>query len=328
MHRGVGLIQVVSIIGRNQRQSHPIRQIDRHVHALLLNVEACVLDFHVVPVTEHFGIPRAQPLGFLVFSRQQQLRQFPGGTAGKQDQPFAVLLQDFFVDTGAVVKPFQERGGREFHQILKPNGIHGQQCQVITRFFDSTGSRFVESGTGSDIGFQSENRIDAGSAAFIVEFQRSVEIAVVGDGECVHPRPLHLFHNLIDPIGSIQQAVMRMAMQMCERRSRDNVSRINRRIRHEWHPFRKAAIGLNSSIASSLLTPGTGRGRGIVTLAKSDSQRTANDYRTDVRPKKSRVRLRISSPRQTCRTGLRMVHSVRLFCFCTPKLEVFGLKVL
>ena len=94
-----------------------------------------------------------------------------------------MLFEDFLVDAGAMVKPFQECRGRKFHQILEPDRIHGKERQVVAGFFDPTRTRFVEPGTGGDVGFQPQNRIDVGSTTFIVKFEGTIKISVIGDGE-------------------------------------------------------------------------------------------------------------------------------------------------
>ena len=110
VHRGVGLVEVVRVVRRHQRQAHPVREVHRHVQALLLDVEACVLNLHVEAVAEDLRVPRDQLLGLFLFPAEQQLRQLARRAAGQQNQALAVRCEQFLVDARPVVEAFQKRG--------------------------------------------------------------------------------------------------------------------------------------------------------------------------------------------------------------------------
>src|SRR5262249_47037584 len=59
-------------------------------------------------------------------------------------------------------------------------------------------------------------RIDAGVLAFLVKLDGTVEIAVVGHGQGVHAEFLDACHELRNAIGAVEQAVVRVAVQMNE----------------------------------------------------------------------------------------------------------------
>ena len=78
-----------------------------------------------------------------------------------------------------------------------------------------------------------------GSFAFLIELQRPVQIAVVGERQGVHAQLFGPFDQLVDRAGPVQQAVMAVAMQMNKRRrahvsSGEPVERsIQKKVRHQ-----------------------------------------------------------------------------------------------
>ena len=262
VHRGIGLVEVVRVVRRHQRQAHPVREIHRHVHALFLDVEAGVLNLHVEAVAEDLRVPRDQLLGLFLLPAEQQLRQFARRAAGQQNQSLAVRFEQFLVDARPVVEALQKRGRRQFDEVLKPDAVHGEQRQVVAGLLHARRARLVEPRAGSDVGFEAQYRIDARATALVVKIECSVQIAVIGDGEGIHPRPLHLFHDLIDPVRTVEQAVVRVTVQVSKRAGRSGNGRGNgfgsrERIGH-GHPFRELMQGIDGTA-------------GIVSLARRDS---------------------------------------------------------
>ena len=76
LHFGVGLCQVVGIVGGDQRQTHFRGQIDRHFHALTLNLKAGILNLQVEAIAEDPHIPFHQPFCVVLVVCQQQSGQF------------------------------------------------------------------------------------------------------------------------------------------------------------------------------------------------------------------------------------------------------------
>ena len=70
---------------------------------------------------------------------------------------------------------------------------------------------------GGDVGLVADDRIDLVRPALVVELERPVEIAVIGDRHGVHAGRFHLLDEVRDAIGPVEQAVVRVAMKMNER---------------------------------------------------------------------------------------------------------------
>ena len=66
-----------------------------------------------------------------------------------------------------------------------------------------------------------------GLLALAVELDGPVQVAVVGDGHGVHARALDVLDQLRDAAGAVEQAVVRVAVQVNERRSLAFSMRIN-----------------------------------------------------------------------------------------------------
>ena len=104
-------------------------------------------------------------------------------------------------------------------RFLKPVRVLGQQRDVIGRLLAPAAGRFLdEAAAGRDVGLDAQHRIDAQFLRLLIELQRAVQIAVIGERERVHLqvfRPLQERGDLARPV---QKAVMAVAMQMRKRR--------------------------------------------------------------------------------------------------------------
>ena len=68
-----------------------------------------------------------------------------------------------------------------------------------------------------DVGFVADDGIDAVGGAFLVKLDRAEEIAVIGHGDRVHAERLGQLHQLRHAARAVEQAVMRVAMEMNKR---------------------------------------------------------------------------------------------------------------
>jgi hypothetical protein len=212
---GVGLFEIVRVVRRDERHSHPPGQFDRPLGTLPLDFQSAVLDFEIKPVAEDAAIPGGQLLGFVHPVAQEQERKLSRRAPREADEAFVVSRKEFFVDARLVVKTFQKRGRREPHEVLKADAVHRQEREVEAGFLHSRRPA-VAAILGGDVGLVADDRIDVVGFALVVELERPVEVAVVGDRHRVHARGLHLGHERIDAVGPVKQAVVRVAVKMNE----------------------------------------------------------------------------------------------------------------
>ena len=139
----------------------------RHLHGPFqsqpLHLQAVVLDFDVIVVTKEVVIPGGDGQGLFhvgLSAGQQRAIEFAGDAAAQADQPVAMGGQQFLVDPRLEVEAFQKRGGGELHEVAKAGVVAGQQREVMAGFLRSA-QFFAETAAGSDVGFDSEDRIDA-----------------------------------------------------------------------------------------------------------------------------------------------------------------------
>ncbi len=181
------------------------------------------------------------------------LRQFSGGATRKADNAFVEFLQNFLVDAGLVVEALEIRARRKTYEVAKAGEVHGQQREVIAGLLHAAGVP-VETAARSDVGFHPQDRIEIVGATFGVEFAGAVEVAVVGNGARVHPHGLRRFDEVGDFRHSIEQAVMRVAVEMNERTRSGHgfpavgerrlfiLARRNRIPRHLWRQLSRREI--------------------------------------------------------------------------------------
>ena len=70
----------------------------------------------------------------------------------------------------------------------------------------------VRPASGRHIDLAADNRLDARFLRRLIEINDAVHSAVVGNGNGSLPQLLYPMHELFDPAGAIQQAVLRMNM--------------------------------------------------------------------------------------------------------------------
>ena len=85
------------------------------------------------------------------------------------------------IDAGLEIKALQIGFRCHFDEVAKAGAVLGQKREVITVFLERAAVA-LESALGGDIGFVAQNRINAGVFGGLIEFERTVQIAVIGDG--------------------------------------------------------------------------------------------------------------------------------------------------
>lgn len=216
MCAGVVLVEVVGIVGGDQRQSHLVGDVHGALETHALDFDVRVLNLHVEAVTEDFDVPFGELAGLVHFFGEDQLGEFAGRAAGEADQPFAVPLQQFLVDPRLVVKTFEVRGGRHLDEVVKAGLIHGQQREVRLGFLH-LGRGFVRAMSWGDVGLVADDGLELVGSALVVEVHGPVDVAVVGHGDGVHAHAFDLLDEVANAIGPVQQAVLRVAVQVNER---------------------------------------------------------------------------------------------------------------
>src|SRR6516164_3156985 len=70
---------------------------------------------------------------------------------------------------------------------------------------------------GGDVDLVANDRVETGRSALAVELDGAVEVAVIGDGQRVHAQRLDARNQLGDAAGAVEEAVVRVTVQVDER---------------------------------------------------------------------------------------------------------------
>ncbi len=71
--------------------------------------------------------------------------------------------------------------------------------------------------SGRDIGFATNDRLDAGAGCFLVKLNRPEQVPVIGDCDRWHLEFGRFFHQLFHSDSAIQERILSVEMEMNER---------------------------------------------------------------------------------------------------------------
>ena len=80
-----------------------------------------------------------------------------------------------------------------------------------------TAGILLESAARSDVGLVADDRIELGRLGSLIELKRAVEVAVVGDRQGIHAELNRPVDQPVDGAGSVEQAVVAVAVKVDER---------------------------------------------------------------------------------------------------------------
>ncbi len=226
------MLQIVAIVCGHQRNAGFPREADNLRIDALFDVQALVLNFEKeISLAENV----AQAVGGLARLIRPLFHQIFGDCAAQarrqSNQAAAVLGQQVVIDSGLVVKTFQVSRGDELDQIAIPFRIFAEQNEVVGAALPGFGDRRICMAVGGialrrfaaivaaslgDVHFAADDRLDAARLGCVVERFRRKEIAVIGDSHGRHFPARGFIDDLFEIARSIQQAVIRMQMQVNE----------------------------------------------------------------------------------------------------------------
>jgi hypothetical protein len=212
---GVGLAQVVGVAGRHQRQAEPVGDGDGTRGALLLDVQAVVLDLDVEVVAEDAVEPAGQLRRLVDLVLEDVLAELARGAAGQADQALLVRFEQLLVDARDVVVALQEGDGGHLDEVLEAGAVAGQQGEVVAGVAAAAGLA-VGALAGGDVRLVADDRVEAGRLALAVELDGAVQVAVVGQGQGVHAQLPGPRHQLGHAAGPVEQAVVAVTVQVDE----------------------------------------------------------------------------------------------------------------
>ena len=217
--RAVVLVaHVVNVVRRDDLEVEFLGELEEAGDDLALLRDAVVLDFdEVVFAAEDFHEATAGPSRLLVAVVQEVLRDERGEAAGEADQAVGVFREGFKIGARFVVKTLQMRVGNELQEILVAGEILRDEAEMKHALAVLVGAAvFLEAGGFNEVEFAADDRLDALGLGGVVELDRTVKIAVVGEREGLHPQLRRAIHQPVDPARAVEEAVVGMDVEVDE----------------------------------------------------------------------------------------------------------------
>ena len=216
---GVVAGQVMRIAGGDGGDPHALGDLESAGHASVLNRDPVVLELdEKVLGPKDALVPRAQGFGLFRLAVQDQVGKLGRGAAGEAYETLGVSFEDLLVDPRLVIEPFEERARGEPHQVAHAFACAGEQGEVEGVLLTGAAPTRAPLGSlaGGDVRLEPDDRLDVGRLGLTEELHGPIEVAVVGHGQRRHAVGLHSGQQLRDFARSVQQAVVRVTMQMDE----------------------------------------------------------------------------------------------------------------
>ncbi len=213
---GVVLQQVVGVVGGHE--GHPRALSDPGEGArdppLLLEAVLHDLEEEAAVVEDLPELPHRTQGGRFV-SVAQGYRDLAAQAPGQADEAAVVLPQELLVDPGAVVEALGVGEGHQLHEVVVPLVVRREQGQVVVGLGDPRGAP-VEAAADRDVDLAAQDRLDPLLPAGVVEGHRPEHVAVVGDGQPLHPEAPGLLDQLVDVARPVEEAVFGVQVQVDE----------------------------------------------------------------------------------------------------------------
>ena len=213
---GVVAMQIMTVVGRDQRQSHGPADLAQCV--VIRRMQFVVLQLEVIAIFEDARVPFGALARFVHLARAQRSRNFARQASRKHDQSGVVLFENFLVDARLVVEPFLVGRREQLAQVAIALAVLDQQDQVevatTVEVVAARGLGAIGALAAGEIRLASDDRLDPGGDGLLVELDRAEHVAMVGDRQRLHPGGLRMLDQRGELVGSVKQAVLRMDVQM------------------------------------------------------------------------------------------------------------------
>ena len=207
----VFLLQVVTVVGRNQRNIHFPGQADQPRQNGLFFPQVVIHDLNIeILLAEDFLHFPHIGMGAFILPVQQHFRQVAAQAGAQADQAFVMFPDQVIVDPRPVIVTRQEALADQVHQVLIAGIVLAQQDQVAV----FTAGHGLVRPIPADVCFAADDRFDPGILHRVIEIDRAVQDAVIRNSAGVHPQLFQPVCKRTDPAGAVQQAVFRVQMKM------------------------------------------------------------------------------------------------------------------
>ncbi len=220
MRLGLLATDVVQVVGGDERDAHLRAEPQQLLVQPALLGHAVVLQLEEeVAVAEDVAIAAGDAPRLVLFAGLQGARHFAVQARRQPDEPLGVLGQVLAIDARLVVVAVEMGVGDDPAQVLVAGPVLRQQDQVVRLRVSlalAIGHR-----AACDVRLDADDRLDLGLLARLVEGDRAVQRAVVGQAERVEAERLGLVDHLGDAAQAVEQAELGMDMEVREVVRRD-----------------------------------------------------------------------------------------------------------
>lgn len=210
---GVLLPEIVGVVGADQGNARLLVQAQQApVHrGLLGDAVVLKLQIEIAPAQDLLHGQGIFP-GPVIVAADQAAGNFTGQAGGQADKALRMPAQQVQVNAGLDIEPVHKGLAHQVRQVPVSRFVFAQQHQVPGLRVQLIG--FVQPGPPGHIHLAADDRMDALGLAGPVKVDGAVHNAVVRDGHRRLAQLLHQLRQVPDAAGAVQQAVLRVDVQM------------------------------------------------------------------------------------------------------------------
>jgi hypothetical protein len=209
---GVGAVDVVAVVGGDQRDVELGPHLDQRLVELLLlgRLGRHQLEEEVA-LAEDVLVLAGHRLGLGDAALGQGLRHLAAQARAHRDDALVALAQERLVDARVVVEALEVPHRVEVREVLVAGLVLGQQHQVVVAAVGA-----VAQVGGGDVGLAAEDHLDVVGLGLGVQVDRPEHVAVVGHRDGVHAAGLERREQVLHPDRAVEQAVLGVDVQVRE----------------------------------------------------------------------------------------------------------------
>ena len=210
---GIGIVDVVG--GDQGNPQSPAHRHQSHIDFLLVLVAVVLQLQKEVSLAKNVQVLESRLVRRREVVPDDIARHFSRQASARRNDPLVKLAQKRLVDAGLIVIAFRKGTAHDLHEIGVALVVLSQKDQVIVPVVSGP-LLPVEPRSGRHIYFAADDRFDPCLFGRFIKIDHAVHDAVIGDGSAVHAKFLDALYIFFDLVGSVQQRVFGVDVQMCK----------------------------------------------------------------------------------------------------------------
>ena len=211
----LGLVDVVEVVGHDQRQAGLGREPDELLVEPALLRQPVILELEEEPVaTEDVAVLAGQVPGELPVVELERPRDLATEAGRQADQSLAVAGEVVAVDPGLVVVAVEVGVGHQPAEVAVADVVLGQQDEVERLGVGL--ALLVGHRTAGDVGLDADDRLDPLGGRRLVEGDGAVQRAVIGQGQAVKALLGRRIDQVVDPSQPVEEAELGVDVEVGE----------------------------------------------------------------------------------------------------------------